>query len=260
VSTPDDLTSLLAEAQECIRPEPSDQEPWFEDYCRLHRVRIAEDLGLVRKHLAPGSGVLEIGSVPLLTTAVLKKLGYRVRGVDLEPDRFSGSIERLELDVRKCDVESESLPFETHRFDGVLFSEIFEHLRLNPISTLEEVYRVLKPGGKLLLATPNLFAYRRLVGLIRTGVVIGAEPFEQYRKLETVGHMGHVRIYSAAEVRKLLAAIGFEPTETIYCNRATRGWTPRALAARVLCSIFPALRAGYTVVALKPPAVALRTG
>lgn len=50
--------------------------------------------------------------MPLLTTGALAELGYRVRAVDVAPERFAGAIARLDLDVRKCDVETEPLPFE----------------------------------------------------------------------------------------------------------------------------------------------------
>jgi SAM-dependent methyltransferase len=40
-------------------------------------------------------------------------------------------------------------------FDAVLFGEVFEHLLNHPLGVLGEIHRVLRPGGTLLLTSPN---------------------------------------------------------------------------------------------------------
>jgi SAM-dependent methyltransferase len=53
-----------------------------------------------------------------------------------------------------------ALPFADQRFDIVLLSEIIEHLR-NGRPLIFECYRVLRPGGHLIVTTPNLWDIRR---------------------------------------------------------------------------------------------------
>jgi len=80
-----------------------------------------------------------------------KDLGLEVYGLDIstEATKFENG-----LDVKVCDVESESLPFDDNTFD-VLYSKSFiEHLH-KPEKYLEEAYRVLKPGGLLLTLVPD---------------------------------------------------------------------------------------------------------
>lgn len=48
------------------------------------------------------------------------------------------------------------LPFADESFDCVICAELLEHIR-NPIDVLKEVYRVLRPGGTLLLTVPFMF-------------------------------------------------------------------------------------------------------
>lgn len=59
--------------------------------------------------------------------------------------------------IVKTDV-NKGLPFKNNSFDNVLAGEIIEHLD-NPLGFLKEGYRVLKPKGKLVITTPNIFYY-----------------------------------------------------------------------------------------------------
>lgn len=45
-------------------------------------------------------------------------------------------------------------------FDLVLFTEIIEHITFNPVAMWSEIYRVMKPGGRLIVTTPNYYALR----------------------------------------------------------------------------------------------------
>lgn len=136
----------------------------------------------------------------------LKMLGYEVIGLDLDPDRATQLIDRHQLRVEKCDIEHDPLPFADGSFGLVLLNEVFEHLRINPFYTLSEIVRVLAPAGRLILTTPNLY----YLGTVRSFVRGEGfnNPLTEFRKLELLGHMGHIRVYSASEVRAFLEDIG----------------------------------------------------
>ncbi|MDD5181712.1 MAG: class I SAM-dependent methyltransferase [Candidatus Nanoarchaeia archaeon] len=57
-------------------------------------------------------------------------------------------------EVKKCDIESEKLPFKDGFFDEVYSSCVFEHLR-NPENVLREMKRVLKKNGRIVIVTDN---------------------------------------------------------------------------------------------------------
>jgi SAM-dependent methyltransferase len=148
---------------DAIHPDSPVLADWFNSYVPNHKVRISFDLDIIRNNIRPGSTVLELGSVPLLLTAALVKLDYNVTGIDISPERFSAAINKYKFNILKCNIEKEHLPIPDNSFDAVVFNELFEHLRINLIFTMREVFRVLKPDGILLLSSPNL---RSLLGII----------------------------------------------------------------------------------------------
>ena len=239
--------TILDEVAARIEPEDPALEEWFRSYYREHRTRLAADLHLVERHVDPGARVLEYGAIPLLMTAALAALGHRVSAVDVEPDRFAKAIANLELDVTRCDVETEAVPFDAETFDVVLFNELFEHLRINPIFTLGEARRVLKRGGRLLLSTPNLRSFRGIRNLLlgNEGHAVSAGVYRQYEKLETLGHMGHVREYTTREVSDFLTRVGFRVDEIVYRGGHGRGVV--GVAERLL----PSLRPFFTLIGAK---------
>jgi len=238
-----------------IHPDDPKLDEWFSRYLRQHRRRLALDLDMITREANTEASVLEYGAIPLLLTGALAARGYRISAVDLEPRRFAATIAALGLDVRRCDVEAEAVPFEAETFDVVLFNELLEHLRMNPIFTLGEVHRVLKPGGALLLSTPNLRSFRGIRNLLvrNQGHAVSPGIYEQYEKLETLGHMGHVREYTTTEVSDLLSRIGFRVDKIVFRGGHGRG------VVGVAERLAPSWRPFFTLRALKsdpPQAVA----
>ncbi len=248
---PERSFELLDTVAEQIQPQDPALGEWLATYRRQHRTRLAADLRIVEQHLSIGARILECGAVPLLMTGTLAKLGYEVSAVDIAPERFTGTIAHLGLDVRKCNIETEPPPFEDGTFDAVIFNELFEHLRINPIQTLREVHRVLKHGGVLLLSTPNLRSFRGIKNLLvhNQGHAASADVYRQYEKLETLGHMGHVREYTTREVAQFLTRIGFHVEKIIYRGGHGRGLV--GLAERLA----PAWRPFFALIATKGDSV-----
>ncbi|MGH2595267.1 MAG: class I SAM-dependent methyltransferase [Actinomycetota bacterium] len=231
-----------------VHPNSEELRRWSADYLRAHRHRFLEDLAIADEYTPAPFEILELGSIPPLMTAALRKTGRSIIGVDIDPGRFSRCIDELELDVRRCDLETERLPFDDGSFDAVMMNEVFEHLRIDPIATMTEVVRVLKPAGRLLLSTPNLASYRGYVNLVRRGHAwaIDADPYAEYTKLRTLGHMGHVREYTPREVGEFLDACGLRPTTLIYRGVAR---TPKErLAVALRRSLLPF----FSIIAEKP--------
>jgi 2-polyprenyl-3-methyl-5-hydroxy-6-metoxy-1,4-benzoquinol methylase len=96
--------------------------------------------------VGPGEGkkALDVGCREGYWTEKLKRKGYQVVAIDIEPHYAEG----LAVDA------NQALPFAESEFDLVWCSEVIEHLS-NPGFTIAEFKRVLKPGGSLVMTTPN---------------------------------------------------------------------------------------------------------
>ncbi len=143
-----------------------------------------------------GNDILDAGCGEGITLEKLVKLFPKahVVGIDTEP-------ENLEI-CRKHGLPAQegslyALPFADASFDTVLFSEVIEHLD-TPEKALSEIFRVLRPGGRVIIIFPNdrTFLLARLaIGMIR----------------EAFYNPGHVRQWTPRQIRKSLNAIGFVP-------------------------------------------------
>jgi SAM-dependent methyltransferase len=176
-------------------------------YLRFHRERYCSDIRYIEKYYRSGR-ILEIGSHPYHLTYALKRLGYNVVGLDIDPSRYSHFIKKHNLDIVPCNIETKPLPFNANTFQLIVFNEVFEHLRIDPIKTLIEINRVLSPGGIMMLSTPNLYALHRiLLFLIGRGI---KDPYGAFKQMHDIGHMGHLREYSVKEVKRFLVNTGYE--------------------------------------------------
>jgi SAM-dependent methyltransferase len=189
------------------------------EYFRLHRHRFA---AMLRAIDAPqGAQILEVGVTPGHFTELLVQSGYRVSGVDLDPFTRRALWERLGVDVRQANLEREPIPFPDNSFDWVVFSEVIEHLVYSPLPVLREFHRVLRPGGRVLISTPNeLYVKSRLRTLLRVLLwqsLSTREEFTHQMRLEGAArYTTHARTYTMRELAWLVQEAGFRVVQQRY--------------------------------------------
>ena len=92
--------------------------------------------------------------------------------------------------------DATKLPFADNTFDCVVTSEVLEHLQ-DDVTAISELHRVLKPGGSLGVTVPTWWPEK-----------INWMLSDEYHAPKSVG--GHVRIYSATELKAKLRSAGLE--------------------------------------------------
>lgn len=100
--------------------------------------------------------------------------------------------------------DSESIPFENNFFDIIVAGEIIEHI-FDTDFFLDEVYRILRSNGKLLISTPNIASLgRRMMLLFGVNPIIELSPNEK-------DSSGHIRYFTKKTLDKLLNKHNFNP-------------------------------------------------
>ena len=97
-------------------------------------------------------------------SVALTKMGFKVTACDLDVQRFK---HRDKIDFKICDV-TKPLPFANASLDYVVLAEFIEHLR-NPYQVMQELSRILRPGGKIILSTPNILNLKSRIRFLFEG-------------------------------------------------------------------------------------------
>lgn len=188
--------------------------PYFEIHWRRYLATLALALN------GRTDRVLDVGVFPpFLFQALLDaaRPGTQLDGVWERPLPFSQTVRSRSADhadfnvsLASANVERTALPFESSTFDLVLGMEILEHLAIDPLFFLTEAVRVLRPGGRIVLTTPNVTSHRGVRKMLD-----GNAPYSFGLFVPTGGVYGrHNREYAPHEVVNLCEAAGFE-TETL---------------------------------------------
>ncbi len=192
-----------------------EEERW---YLNTHETRLVKTLAITPPG-GPNDRVLEMGAYLQITPALKTKLGYgEVRGcyygeLGRRDHRtvVSTEGEPFECDIDLFDAEKDRFPYPGEYFSTVLCGELIEHLFEDPMHLMSEVNRILKPGGHLVLTTPNIASLRGIAAILQ-----GYHPglFHSYIKPAESGHVDprHNREYTPREIHQLIENSGFEVT------------------------------------------------
>ena len=188
----------------------------------LRHIQTAEARGAALAERLPRSGrVLELGCGTGGLLAAAARAGMAIEGVDIAARWLIVARRRLKdhgLSVPLAAASAEQLPWADATFDTVVADSLLEHLD-DPARALREWARVLRPGGSLIVWSPNRFT------------------------LATDPHIG-------------LWGLGWLPRRWVPAYARLRGrdfWPPRTLSARAARRL--ATRSGLGSVAVEPPAI-----
>jgi SAM-dependent methyltransferase len=245
-------------------------EPWYAHlYDVLHAILRAELAPPAVDHPPRAGGhaprALDAGCGTGFQAAVLESLGYRAHGLDVSAGLLGVARRRREgLVLTRGRLEA--LPYENATFDAVTCCGSTLSFVERPSIALDEIGRVLRPGGLLLLECEHRWSldvlWSALSSLTGDTLGYGLRPGDVWRQLiDRDGEgcrvhypgYGSIRLFGVGEVRALLEAAGLEParmwgihmlTNLIPSTVLHRDRLSRPLAAfyRTLCAVDDGLR------------------
>ncbi len=172
----------------------------FERELATLRYRRAQELlALYTPYLPKDSLILEAGCGPGHVVHYLRREGYPVIGLDYAPEalRPTRAI-HPELPLHLGDVHH--LPYAANTFGGYLSFGVVEHFEQGPMGAIREAFRVLRPGGVLILTTPHPNFVEGLLALRRRLRPVSAAPRAAYFETQ----------YTHDQLSGFVAAAGFK--------------------------------------------------
>lgn len=118
----------------------------------IYRAKLRPRVRVVERY-AEGGVLLDVGCAGGAFLAALRHHGgWRLQGVEVDAASAAFARDRYGLDVYAGTLQEAAFPANT--FDVVTLWDVLEHLH-DPLPTLVEISRILKPGGVVVVSTPN---------------------------------------------------------------------------------------------------------
>ena len=169
------------------------------EYFKLHEgkaIYLSFLAGLLTNYNVRGN-VMDIGSGYGFFLEVLDKMGYNTFGIELSPHAIEHAKSRTRAKLLNQSADSGFL-LQNNIFDAVTMFDVIEHIS-NYRYSLEEVYRVLKPGGRLFIVTLNSESVvARLLG----------------RRWSWYRDTTHIHLFSSSSLESTLRDTGFKVIKT----------------------------------------------
>lgn len=204
--------------------------------------------------------ILDIGGFDGMFSSGLKKLGYEPVVVDWFKPMDESVWQKLGIEWHQLNIEADPLPFPDSEFSGVYMGQLLEHFTYSPRKPLEEIKRVLKPGGLMIIDVPNVCTLHNFYRLIR-GKNILWDYKKHYIDADPIFYKGlpyfnrHNREFTAKDLRVLAETCGFEVVRTAYIRsvrHGKKGFRRFEIPFTYLRDMIPLFRKSVMVVARKP--------
>jgi SAM-dependent methyltransferase len=182
--------------------------------------------------------VLDVGAGAGAFSQRLVDQGYRVTALDVDPEKWVPK----DIPFLQLNIDAGIAASVQDVFDAACCLEVVEHIE-NPWNLLREIHRVVKPGGFLLLSTPNITSFLSRSTFFLTG---------RFHQFEEADHAyGHISPISAFELEYAARQSGWDVVDiapggslSVFDVRELRpiAWT---LALNVLSGLAYAIGKGH---------------
>lgn len=173
-----------------------------------------DSLAFATRHMTPPGRLLEIGGFHGFLLYLAKQQGWEAFGVEIAEDMAEFQREQLGVDTRAGKLEEAG--FEDSFFDLIIARHLLEHVYdLNVF--VQEVARILRPGGCFLVEVPNLKGFEYQFRNLRSTLALGPSAWEKMNIPQ------HLYCFTPDTLITLLKNHGFHPvTWETYSHRRQR--------------------------------------
>jgi SAM-dependent methyltransferase len=127
--------------------------------------RFALLLQAITAQLPPGSRVLDAGAGYGFQPIAFRQAGFEAHASDIY--ETLPIYAPLEVHYRRWHLEADPAPYANDSFDAVVLAQTIEHFTYSPRHALEEIVRITRPGGLILIDAPNISSFHNISRLIR---------------------------------------------------------------------------------------------
>lgn len=152
---------------------------------------------LFQNYVPAGVSVLDVGAGAGAFSQRLTDIGYKVTALDVDPEKWIPA----DIPFQQLNIDAGIAASVQDTFDAVCCLEVIEHVE-NPWNLLREIYSVVKPGGYLLLSTPNITSF------LSRGIFFLTGRFHQFDEGDL--SYGHISPISSFELEYAARQSGWE--------------------------------------------------
>jgi 2-polyprenyl-3-methyl-5-hydroxy-6-metoxy-1,4-benzoquinol methylase len=198
-------------------------------------------LDTMLKLVGTGKDVLDTGCRDGTISKMIENLGNYVEAIEISEFSIKKAREKG-LKVYDLDLNAPDWADKIEkRYDVVFAAEILEHVFETDLF-LQNIHKVLKTGGILVLSTPNLASLGRRILLL-----LGRNPVTELNTRE--GQAGHVRYYVYEPLKDILRDNGFEVIE--FTSDVVNFNSSASLCSTKLAKLLPTIGRSLIVKAVK---------
>lgn len=178
--------------EECQRIEKTyyDKIPqWIENYNNENKIKSCLDIGCA------------FGTLLLATHKIS---GCELYALEILNHLSNEMIEKYNIEYDILNFELQRVIFSKKKFDVILFTEVIEHLKFNPIPTMWKIYNLLNKNGRVFMSCPNVAVWGKI------------DKYNSYKdmpmpgKFQELEDLGHEYHYSLEELKEIFNSTKFE--------------------------------------------------
>lgn len=185
-------------------------------------------LSSIKKLVGKNKTVLDVGCASGYLGELLMKEGNILYGIDGNKEAIETARKKYKgvawLDLNDTNSDQLESLFNGVIFDVIVFADVLEHL-LDPESSLRNLGKLLKPGGKVIVSLPNVALWR-----VRLNLLFGQFDYTDYGVLDRT----HLHLYTFKTGKALIRNSGFQ----VFSDQGAMNFYPFG----ILVQIFPFLK------------------